>query len=283
MHISTTENVRELRVAVDLAIRVFGMDSTGKPFSNPARVVEISGEGAKLKDLHCVLKVDDVVGVQFGTEKSRFRVVWVGDPNTPEQGNVGIHCVERGKCLWSAAVPQSAEEPPLGGQVKTATATASQLASPSASSSPINRRRYTRYPCTGTVQMSRPGGNPDTLKLLDLSLGGFYAETMSPFAVGTTAALEIAAQGFTVRGEGIVRTSHPSVGNGVAFTKMDEQHWRQLTELVTSLSGSGNTPHGALSSEIPAAVETLLQLLEARGVFTRAEFLQQLRQVTSRR
>src|SRR5581483_10784869 len=126
------------------------------------------------------------------------------------------------------------------------------------------RRRYPRYPCPGTVLMSKPGGNPNTLKLLDLSLGGFYAETMSPFPVGTTAGLEISAKDFRVRGEGMVRTSHPAVGNGVAFTKMDEQNWRQLSDLVASLSGSV-PPTEAGPFKVDPAMEPLVQFLEARG------------------
>jgi PilZ domain len=281
----SNSQIRELRVTVDLGVRIFGLDSAGKPFSNAARVVEISGEGAKLRDVPCVLKVDDVIGVQFGSEKSRFRVVWVGQPSTPEQGHIGIHCLERGKCLWSGAVPQDSQQPwsdrlpetPSTNLSPANTATKISMAASSAA----ERRRYPRWPCCGTVQMSTAGGNPNILKLLDISLGGFYAETMSTLPVGTTAELQITAQGFSIQGEGKVRTLHPSVGNGVAFTKMDEQNWCQLNELIACLGNPGATPPGE-QSVVDNAMEALLQLLEARGVLTRAEFLQQLRQVTSR-
>jgi len=276
-----TSSVRELRVAVDLAVRVFGMDSTGKPFSDPARVVEISGEGAKLKDILRLLRIDDVIGLQFGTEKSRFREVWIGERNTAEQGCVEIHCMARDKCLWSGAVPQQSAVAATGRadlelQPEAATQRPAAVNSKGAKAG-AERRRYPRYPCYGTVLMSRPGGNPNTLKLLDMSLGGFYAETMSPFVVGTTATLEISAQSFSVRGEGMVRTSHPSVGNGVAFTKMDEQNWRQLSELVASLSGPVSKAD-EVQPQIDAAIDALVQLLETRGVLTPAEFLQQLQQ-----
>ena len=279
MQMTSSENVRELRVAVNLAVRVFGIDSGGKPFSNPARVVEISGLGAKLKDVQCHLKVGDVIGVQFEAEKSRFRVVWIGEPNTPEQDHIGIHTLEQGKCLWNAAITESLQQPSAGSSAATPLA-AKQSADSSRPSA--ERRRYPRHPCRGTVLMSRPGGNPNTLNLLDLSLGGFYAETMSPLPVGTTAVLQITAQGCMVRGEGVVRTSHPSVGNGVAFTKMDEQNWRQLSRLIAQLADSSGAAEGAESDTIDAPLEALLQVLEARGVVTRAEFLQQLAQVKNR-
>lgn len=238
-------------------------------------------KGRSSKDVQRLLKVDDVIGLQFGTEKSRFRVVWVGERNTTEQGYVGIHCMERGKCLWSGAVPQQTSGAANGRtelelQPEPATHRTAAVNSNGAKAG-SERRRYPRYPCSGTVLMSRPGGNPNTLKLLDISLGGFYAETMSAFVVGTTATLEITAQGLSVRGEGMVRTSHPAVGNGVAFTKMDEQNWRQLSELVASLSGPVPKTD-EVQPEINVAIEALVQLLEARGVLTRADFLQQLQQ-----
>ncbi|MBV9609358.1 MAG: PilZ domain-containing protein, partial [Acidobacteria bacterium] len=147
----------------------------------------------------------------------------------------------------------------------------------------VERRRYPRYSCRGDVEMIRPGNEPNHVTLLDLSLGGFYVETMSPFSVGTTAAVVITVDKFVIRGEGVVRTSHPAVGNGVAFTKMDEHNWQQLSKLVASLANPGGTEGSTCSEELPVLVEALVQVLETRGILTRAEFLDRLQRITSRR
>jgi hypothetical protein len=86
-----------------------------------------------------------------------------------------------------------------------------------------------------------------------------------------------------IRGEGMVRTSHPAVGNGVAFTKMDEQNWKQLSRLIAQLGDSSGAAQSAESDSLDAPLEALLRVLESRGVVTRAEFLHQLEQVKSRR
>src|SRR6266852_1081393 len=69
----------EPRVDVNLPIRVFGMDAEGRPFSQKAHAQNISQHGARLAGLEKQLKPGDVIGVQFGDQKTRCKVIWVVD------------------------------------------------------------------------------------------------------------------------------------------------------------------------------------------------------------
>ncbi len=83
---------------------MWGMDSTGKPFSQTARTVDISGQGARLAGITGPKQLGDVIGVQHGDQKARFQVVWVGANGTAEQGQIGIACLDAGRCIWAEAL-----------------------------------------------------------------------------------------------------------------------------------------------------------------------------------
>lgn len=103
-----SEPLREVRVRIQLEVRVWGMGSDGKPFSQTARTIDISGNGARLEGVACLTQVGEIIGVQNGNEKARFRVVWVGDKGTTEQGQIAITSVDTGKCIWGRALQDSA-------------------------------------------------------------------------------------------------------------------------------------------------------------------------------
>jgi DNA-binding response OmpR family regulator len=54
-------------------------------------------------------------------------------------------------------------------------------------------------------------------KLTDLSLGGCYIETASPFPEHAQVALTLMADGMELQGRGLVRVMHPSRGMGIEF------------------------------------------------------------------
>src|SRR3954469_23849024 len=93
------------RVPATLSIRVWGMDSAGRPFSSPARTIDVTRTGARITGLEHACQKGDVIGIQCGELKARFRVVWVGNSGSARAGQVGVHCVESGKYIWGVALP----------------------------------------------------------------------------------------------------------------------------------------------------------------------------------
>src|SRR5437868_10751868 len=72
------------RVPNELSIRIWGMDSAGRPFSSQARTIDITRTGARITGIDHICQKGDVIGIQHGEQKARFRVVWVGNPRSEE-------------------------------------------------------------------------------------------------------------------------------------------------------------------------------------------------------
>ncbi len=75
----------ETRVGNLILVRVWGMDSDGRPFFQNANATNISSEGAMLLGISHLLKAGDVIGVQHEKRKARFKVVWVVDGGRGEK------------------------------------------------------------------------------------------------------------------------------------------------------------------------------------------------------
>ena len=70
------------------------MDINGKPFTQNASSVDITRMGARLQGVTCRIQHGDIIGIQHGNDKARFRVIWVARPGSRNEGQVGVHCVE---------------------------------------------------------------------------------------------------------------------------------------------------------------------------------------------
>lgn len=282
------EPLRELRIPMELEVRVWGMDSTGKPFSQTARTVDISGQGARLAGITGPKQLGDVLGVQHGDQKARFQVVWVGANGTADQGQIGIACLDASRCIWAEALQGAPDQFGQGPEILSAGATPAEPAPAAGSATPAERRRYPRYACSGAVRLHNENTNlPTWARLSDIGLGGCYLELLSPLPLQTPVELAIQADDLEIHGRGVVRTMHPGVGNGVAFTQMKADDWRRLNQLIARLSSP--TPCEQPPPAVPVAepdlaqpLQVLLELLEKKGVLTRDEFLTELRRIKSR-
>jgi hypothetical protein len=81
---------RHPRVAAELSVRVWGVDSFSQPFAQPARVKNISKSGMVVSGMTCTLCIGSVLEIKHEQEKAQFRVVWVGQTGTRRQGEVGL-------------------------------------------------------------------------------------------------------------------------------------------------------------------------------------------------
>jgi hypothetical protein len=282
------EPLRELRIPMRLEVRIWGMDSGGKPFSQMAHTVDISGRGARLAGIQSPKQRGDIIGVQRGEQKARFQVMWVGEVSTAAQGQIGIQCMDAGRCLWVEALKNGSDQFGQGPEILSPV-TIAEKASAGGGEARVERRRYPRYPCAGGVKLRKDGTELGTwAKLADIGLGGCYAELMSPLPLQTPVEFEIQALDVEIHGRGIVRTMHPSVGNGVAFTQMGAEDWKRLNQLIGGLAQPATTtrtsPAAASTAEPDVAqlLQVLLELLDKKGVLSREEFLNELQRIKFR-
>jgi len=80
-------------------------------------------------------------------------------------------------------------------------------------------------------------------KLTDLSLGGCYVESESPFPMGTRLDLILQARGTFATAQGRVRVLHPGYGMGIEFLSDTEEHRTAVSGFLNFLvSQSGVAP-----------------------------------------
>ena len=76
---------------------------------------------------------------------------------------------------------------------------------------------------------------PVNCRLTDLSLGGCYLTTTSPFPRGTRVILSIKTADFQIRAGGIVLVAHPEFGMGVEFLQTTREQRDQAHRMVKTL------------------------------------------------
>jgi hypothetical protein len=81
---------RHPRVAAEMSVHVWGIDSFSQPFAVPARVKNISASGMVICGVTRSIRVGSVLEAKLEQEKAQFCVVWVGKHGGRQQGEVGL-------------------------------------------------------------------------------------------------------------------------------------------------------------------------------------------------
>jgi len=100
---------RSRRVAVLLPVRVWGVDGKGSPFTQMARVRNISNDGAVLQGIGRTVKAGELLHVQIGQQQAEFQVVWTGKAGTRQDGEVGIQKIPSEPYIWDVNLLQCTE------------------------------------------------------------------------------------------------------------------------------------------------------------------------------
>jgi hypothetical protein len=238
------------RYVAQLPIRIWGMDTSGHPFSVNTKTVDITHSGARVGGFTTPINRGDMVGVQCGNEKARFKVIWVGANGGPREAQIGVHCAEPGKYIWGVKLPAKTWDidphpiPGMGQPVPLAGSihfSPPQAPSAPKKSAPDNkhavRRVHKRVSCTGPVVVTpESGAAPMRAMLSDISVSGCYVETQSPLSVHSRIHLAITIDGKEIHASGIVRTTHPGVGMGLSFTTLGLHDRDELSMIIAKLS-----------------------------------------------
>jgi len=129
-------------------------------------------------------------------------------------------------------------------------------------------------------------------KLTDLSLGGCYVETESPFPQSSSVDLCLRAAGMEIHADGLVRVMHPSRGMGIEFPARTEEQRKSVGEFIQFLTSQpGTTPQLEITPRSLRASneelnfkpgsetdDPLLDLLHAGVQLDEPDFLSQLHQ-----
>jgi CheY-like chemotaxis protein len=129
-------------------------------------------------------------------------------------------------------------------------------------------------------------------KLTDMSLGGCYVETESPFPQSSAVDLCLKASGMEIHTEGLVRVMHPTHGMGIEFPARTEEQRKSVGEFIEFLTSQPQakpeleiSPRALVASaeELNAATESgsenddpLLELLRSGNALQQTQFLEDL-------
>ena len=205
----------EVRTPVDLNLRVWGMAADASVFSQAARARNISIGGALLSGIQRDLKIGDTIGVQWGGQKARCKVVWTLNTKSVEGIRVGVQLLSKHECPWTSMLPKREEDAPV---------------------SSSRRRRWERHKISIVITLRDEWARvPTRITATDISASGCYVETILPAPIGTSlnADLWIGEEKITTRV--LVRTSDPGVGMGIEFVGLkpeDQQRFQDYLKAV---------------------------------------------------
>jgi hypothetical protein len=211
---------REPRVDKAVPVRIFGTDTNGQIFSEKLTTLNVSRHGAELGGVQAQLKMGEIIGLTYGTNKIHFRVMWVGQPGTPKQNRIGLLNLSPDKTLWDFPLPG----PGIDG---TGTGAAAR--------DPNDRRAHPRFKTVNSVEIHPEAAQaPIRARTADLSVGGCFIEMPNPLPKGTQIKIGIWVNDAKLWANGRVVTSTPGFGIGVQFIQISEQDQSQLQQFLES-------------------------------------------------
>jgi len=288
---------REERTTASASIRIWGMDANGKPFSVPATTYDITRFGARIVGVRVPLAPGEIVGVQHGSEKARFRVAWYGRPGSRLEGNVGLQALDWKRHIWGSLVQDSVpslvgnNSQPLGGAPSSAIPEVDPLLerwsgdfgpasgnvpapappSPSAIARLVaaERRLANRYQTAAPVEITDPAtGEIIQGHLREMSLVGCFIHTTRMFPQRTIIRVIVRPFGMEIACGAQVRHLEPGIGYGVKFTSLNEAARQTLETAIERLANESaavvvpqTQPNQSRSQQISSAVERLRRQL----------------------
>jgi len=129
------------------------------------------------------------------------------------------------------------------------------------------RRGGQRFPFTAAADVHDPYSEARLVgRCSDLSPGGCYVDTLSPFAVGSSVRVRMERDLREFEAAAIVAYAHVGMGMGLAFTEIKPEHQSVLDSWIAELSGEqppdlrGAAP--GLEAGLTAAIKNQRQVLE---------------------
>lgn len=211
------------------------MGQEGKTRKEFACTLDVSRKGALLANVKGLQGTGQLIAVRRRTSEASFRVVWIGLPQTPCEGQIGVECVDPDKIIWDIDFADAHEDFELL-DAATLTATPSQASQPPRAKSP-------NYPCLGTARVwaSEFASKFIEVELTAIGLSGAELNVDGlPFNDVVLLQMQIGDTNLTVKG--VMRVQDGASRKLVEFWQIRRGDRRVLQRLVAQLS----TPKGKL-------------------------------------
>ena len=256
---------RQTRIKSVLPVRVWGVDSQGKPFAEVAHTLDISYAGVRLGGISTAVDIGSVVALQCRHRKGQFSVSWLGRPGSSRDKQIGLRNMEPSRDLFGMNLTDAYLVDDFVGNLEMEESNRKDR----------ETRRTPRYNCSGGADFASPNSrNTNWAELQDISKFGCYLTTLSPLPVGTEIELAVHLEDDRIQVVGLVRTCHPMVGMGVEFQRFftDDEESKLDAKLKKLREGASfPAPRGITIKPDAAAISMRLQ-----GVTKELESIDQL-------
>ena len=213
---------REPRKDINVPVRIFGTDSAGKAFSENVSTINVSHEGVLLAGVRAELKLGEVIGLTYGSNKVRFAVKWVSQPNSAQEHRVGLLNVTTDKPLWDFPLPARGMDE-FGRHTTGA-----------------ERRQSPRMKCINSVELQPDGeSSPIWGKAVELGMGGCFVEMPIPLRQGVKLKMALWIQETKLWMRAKVVSSRPGFGIGLQFTEIADADKAVLKDFLRSITRIG--------------------------------------------
>jgi hypothetical protein len=225
----------------------------GMPFMQTAYAVDITRMGARLVDLYCLPEIGEVTLGHAG-QKARYKIAWTGSLGGAEAGEVGLRLLEADKNIWGKSLAKATAAKPEHGNGHgphaghhAARSSVPAMAGAAVAAAPVytRQRLHPRYSAHAATEVLPDGAlKPVWARLTKISASGFYAETPSPLLPETCVNVTLRTLVGEIKAQGITRSSHPSVGMGIAFVSMQPENSARLQRFIEQVVRSHDASFG---------------------------------------
>ena len=116
---------RHRRVKIKLPVQVWRPTAPERVWST--HTVDINNSGARLSGMAEHAKLGEVLDIRCGRRQAVFRVLWVGVPSTPAEGQIGVECLGPEINFWDLDLSDQIEDEPLLQEIAVARVVQSKL------------------------------------------------------------------------------------------------------------------------------------------------------------
>jgi hypothetical protein len=222
-------HIRELRIHAALPVRVWA--ESDRAVKQMAYTLDVSPKGARLAGVKGLKEPGQLIVVRRNTDEAQFRVIWIGNLKTPQEGQIGIECVDADKIIWDVDFSQAEEDfQPL----TTAGSSTVRSWKPAAKT----EEDYRDYSCSGSAMVwaDENGSERIEVGLTRVGFSGCEIETDARLLLNRPLLLhlKIGETQLTVRGAR--REKDIGAGTSIEFTHIRRGDRATLVGLIALLS-----------------------------------------------
>ena len=210
--------MRELRLHIALPVRLTWTDD-GKVTTLSVCTIDVSQKGARLTGVTGLKVPGQLVAIKRKISEAQFRVIWIGKPQTPHEGQIGVECVNTEKIIWDVDFAKVDEEfEPFGTNLKPS------------DTPPL------RYKCQGSVLVWSEQGTAGGFEAQLQTIGSSFCEITGPTGFQGPLLLQISTEEAQLTVKGLARETMHEGWSWVDFTEIRRGDRQELQNLISRLS-----------------------------------------------